>query len=84
VDINNRVIARDRVIAVIGKPRCNTKENKLTAEAAEQQSRNQTFSNRGSTRRNADQYLLPLISTDSTDLNGVLTSSFAAWQEFDC
>jgi hypothetical protein len=30
-----------------------------------------TFSYRGSTRRNADQCLLPLISTDTTDLNAV-------------
>jgi len=36
-----------------------------------QQGRNQNPFYRGSTRRNADQYLLPLISTDTTDLNAV-------------
>ncbi len=47
-------------------------------------SHNQNLFYRGSTRRNADQYLLPLISTDTTDLICGLTNSFAAWQEFDC
>ena len=41
-----------------------------------------TADSRGAARRNADQNLLPLISTDTTDECG-LTNSFAAWQEFD-